>query len=539
MENETKKGSIEDAESSAVQSEAELIGRIIQSEQKLSDYFTTIITKSVTDQLERRNTARLRLIGMVSLVLVSVIIPAVTLWIRGAIETQADAAIEERFRGEVVRLEANFQGFLNHERQYSSLANQVIYLAQRNDVPKNEIIEIVRRLTTIAGDLDLTSRPEFPDLLDLVVLTTLKNSAYESLAVIEEQFPDAIARSPQTTMRLARFYGRNILGNRFVARTRLDETTQRFERYLASLERSADLHRLLPLQMMVITQIGDEHTEEQLEAARLHVLDLAPGERAAFIVATVRSTNPDFWDLPNTARNRRVAISAGRLVVGERPFFSELLDDRAVQTALYAEARELANAEQTDFSAALSGFQNVFSADLTSADVQAAVQQLVRTEIRPWLRDKIILEALRAQNRETAGVSPARIQQLEKQWQEEYVSGAHELIEAIMERPVSRYLRRVKLDGVGLYREIYLMDAVGLLTGAVDPDNAYWYGETPDWLQSFKAGPDAVYISSLEFDESALAWVIQISVPVVDPKTDVPIGAISVSLDPGALDNSL
>ena len=47
----------------SVGSEAELIGRIIQSEQKLSEYFTTIITKSVTEQIERRNLARLRQIG--------------------------------------------------------------------------------------------------------------------------------------------------------------------------------------------------------------------------------------------------------------------------------------------------------------------------------------------------------------------------------------------------------------------------------------------------------------------------------------------
>ncbi len=33
--------------------EAELIGRVIQSEQKLTGYFTTIITKSVTDQLNK------------------------------------------------------------------------------------------------------------------------------------------------------------------------------------------------------------------------------------------------------------------------------------------------------------------------------------------------------------------------------------------------------------------------------------------------------------------------------------------------------
>ena len=66
----------------SVGSEAELIGRIIQSEQKLSEYFTTIITKSVTEQIERRNLARLRLIGVVSVVVVSLLIPAITLWDR-------------------------------------------------------------------------------------------------------------------------------------------------------------------------------------------------------------------------------------------------------------------------------------------------------------------------------------------------------------------------------------------------------------------------------------------------------------------------
>ena len=55
--------------------EAELIGRVIQSEQKLSDYFTTIITKSVTDQLDRRQMYRLRVIGVVVATLLTVAIP--------------------------------------------------------------------------------------------------------------------------------------------------------------------------------------------------------------------------------------------------------------------------------------------------------------------------------------------------------------------------------------------------------------------------------------------------------------------------------
>ena len=111
----------------SVGSEAELIGRIIQSEQKLSEYFTTIITKSVTEQIERRNLARLRLIGVVSVVVVSLLIPAITLWVRGTITSQTEVAIqgqfsdaieqlEARFGDETKRMKQDFESFLSNER---------------------------------------------------------------------------------------------------------------------------------------------------------------------------------------------------------------------------------------------------------------------------------------------------------------------------------------------------------------------------------------------------------------------------------------
>ena len=70
--------------------EAELIGRIIQSEQKLTDYFTTVITRSVTEQLDSRNALRLRVAGMVSLALITLAIPALMSWIGNSIERQTD-----------------------------------------------------------------------------------------------------------------------------------------------------------------------------------------------------------------------------------------------------------------------------------------------------------------------------------------------------------------------------------------------------------------------------------------------------------------
>jgi len=86
-----------------------------------------------------------------------------------------------------------------------------------------------------------------------------------------------------------------------------------------------------------------------------------------------------------------------------------------------------------------------------------------------------------------------------------------------------------------MYHEIQLMDAVGLLAGASDPNNDYWQGEEPKWLETYRVGKDALHTGKLKFDESAPAWKIQISLPVVDPDTGTPIGAVTIGLDPGAL----
>jgi hypothetical protein len=100
---------------------------------------------------------------------------------------------------------------------------------------------------------------------------------------------------------------------------------------------------------------------------------------------------------------------------------------------------------------------------------------------------------------------------------------------------VSRYLRRVKLNGLGTYHEILLMDGVGLLTGVSDPNDDYWQGEESKWLETYKGGKGMLHIGNLKFDQSTLAWEIQVSLPVLDPETEEPLGAITIGLDPSAL----
>jgi hypothetical protein len=127
------------------------------------------------------------------------------------------------------------------------------------------------------------------------------------------------------------------------------------------------------------------------------------------------------------------------------------------------------------------------------------------------------------------------IKELESNWQDEFVSNQYDLIAEVLDRPVSRYLKRVKLNGLGAYHEILLMDGVGLLAGFSDPNDDYWQGEEPKWLETYHVGKGAQYIGNLKFDQSALAWEIQVSLPVVDPETQKPIGAVTIGVDPSVL----
>ena len=79
------------------------------------------------------------------------------------------------------------------------------------------------------------------------------------------------------------------------------------------------------------------------------------------------------------------------------------------------------------------------------------------------------------------------------------------------------------------------MDGVGLLAGASDVNDDYWQGEESKWLETYRADKDALHISDLNFDESTLAWEIEVSLPVLDPETLKPLGAITIGLDPSAL----
>ena len=105
------------------------------------------------------------------------------------------------------------------------------------------------------------------------------------------------------------------------------------------------------------------------------------------------------------------------------------------------------------------------------------------------------------------------------------------MIQALMANALSSFLTLKKQSGGGLYTEIIVMDNKGLNVGQSDVTSDYWQGDEDKWRKTFLVGPKSMHIDDIGRDESTHRLQSQISLPVVDPVTKKPIGAITVGID--------
>jgi len=56
-------------------------------------------------------------------------------------------------------------------------------------------------------------------------------------------------------------------------------------------------------------------------------------------------------------------------------------------------------------------------------------------------------------------------------------------------------------------------------------------GDEAKWQKTYQAGPDAVFIDEVEFDDSTQSFQTQLSATVVDPATGEAIDAITIGVN--------
>ncbi|OSQ42882.1 hypothetical protein THS27_12850 [Thalassospira sp. MCCC 1A01428] len=152
-------------------------------------------------------------------------------------------------------------------------------------------------------------------------------------------------------------------------------------------------------------------------------------------------------------------------------------------------------------------------------------------DVKAWLSDPLVIDAVKAQNAENAGLSQDDIDKLDKEWRAETSATDKPLIDKVLARPLSKFLREKADETEGLITEIFVMDNKGLNVGQSDVTSDYWQGDEAKWQKTFPVGPDAIHMSDVELDESTQTYQSQLSLPVIDSDGTTVIGAVTVGIN--------
>lgn len=166
---------------------------------------------------------------------------------------------------------------------------------------------------------------------------------------------------------------------------------------------------------------------------------------------------------------------------------------------------------------------------------EGPMTEYAKTKVAAWLNNPVVINAIKAQNAKHASLTQADVDKLDNQWKAETKASNKPLINAVLGNELSKYLKKVEEDSKGLITEIFVMDDKGLNVGQSDVTSDYWQGDEAKWQKTYKVGPDAIHISDVSQDESTQKFQSQLSLPVNDPDTKKPIGAVTIGIDVEAL----
>ena len=174
----------------------------------------------------------------------------------------------------------------------------------------------------------------------------------------------------------------------------------------------------------------------------------------------------------------------------------------------------------------------VVAATASSAnEFEPAIRSYLDTEIMGWAADPVLVDAIRAQNTQHAGLTQADIDTMDQTWRAEVGTPGSALIAGVLENAAAEFLRgRVDAAG-GMITEVFIMDAHGLNVAASAVTSDYWQGDEEKFSETYPKGPGAVHISEVEFDESSQTYQSQVSVAIIDPATSEVVGAMTVGLN--------
>ena len=152
------------------------------------------------------------------------------------------------------------------------------------------------------------------------------------------------------------------------------------------------------------------------------------------------------------------------------------------------------------------------------------IKDLAQNKLAAYGKDPVIVDAVKAEN--AKGKTLDQIKTKDKEWLA--TAGIADYMQAIMDSTCGNYLRSIQ-NSAPYYSEIFVMDNQGANVAMTDKTSDYWQGDEAKFQKSFNGGTGAVFVDAVKFDDSAQAYLVQVSVPVWDGSQV--IGAITFGID--------
>lgn len=152
------------------------------------------------------------------------------------------------------------------------------------------------------------------------------------------------------------------------------------------------------------------------------------------------------------------------------------------------------------------------------------VVDLANSELVKIGTDPVIVSAVKAEN--ATGKTLDQIKAKDEKWKT--TAGVADYMQAMFDSECGKHLRDIQ-NGANYFAEIFVMDNQGANVAMTDKTSDYWQGDEAKFQKSYNNGAGGVFIDEVEFDDSAQAYLVQVSVPVKDGG-DV-IGAITFGID--------
>lgn len=151
--------------------------------------------------------------------------------------------------------------------------------------------------------------------------------------------------------------------------------------------------------------------------------------------------------------------------------------------------------------------------------------------VRVWLANPLVQLSIRAQNDLRGKLTEPEILKLDDQWRAEREQDDKPLISATLSAPLSIYLLRIQAQNLGLFKEVFVMDANGLNVGQSSITGDYWQGDEAKFQKTFPVAPDAIFIDEAEWDDGNNVWVAQLNMSIADKETGAAIGSATIEVN--------